>query len=54
MPQLEFKKEYKEIKKSIAETSRRIKIKSMQATTENLTFILSSKPLAIHFSGHGM
>ena len=38
---LEFKKEFKEIKDSIRETSRVVKIKSMQATIENMTKMLT-------------
>ena len=54
MPQLEFKREFKEIQNSIRETKRHLKIRSIQATVENLTYILAQKPLALHFSGHGI
>ena len=54
MPQLEFEKEYKEIKHSIGETDRLLRIKSIQATISNLTNILTKQPLALHFTGHGI
>lgn len=41
MPLLEFKKEFKEIKSSLKETSRKIRLRYMQATVENLSFILA-------------
>jgi len=47
-------KEFKEIRKSIAETGRQITVRSMQATIDNLTYILATQPLALHFSGHGI
>ena len=40
-PLLEFKREFKEIKKSLKETKRKIKVRSMQATIDNLTMILA-------------
>jgi len=54
MAQLEFNKEFIAIQSSIKETERLIRVKSMQATIENLTLTLSQNPLALHFSGHGI
>lgn len=54
MALLEFEKEFIEIKKSIKETGHSIRIKSTQATIDNLNKVLTQNPLAFHFTGHGI
>lgn len=52
--QLQFKREFAEIKNSINETKRVVRMRSSQATIEDLTKILGQQPMAFHFSGHGI
>ncbi|CDW71451.1 UNKNOWN [Stylonychia lemnae] len=54
IPLIEFVKEFKEIRNSIKETKRLIRLRAKQATIENLSLILAQNPLALHFSGHGI
>ena len=54
VPLLEFGKEFSEIRASIIETKRLVRVRAQQATIDNLTKILTLGPLALHFSGHGL
>jgi hypothetical protein len=51
---LKFEQEFKEIKLSLKETERVIRLRKDQATSSNLAKVLDYNPMAIHFSGHGL
>jgi CHAT domain-containing protein len=54
MNQLNFKKEFEEIKDSIDDSKLQINYWSKVATIDNLPDIMIHNPFVIHFSGHGV
>ena len=54
MPLINFRREYDEMLQSLGETGSLVRYKKVHATIENLAHVLAERPVALHFSGHGI
>ena len=54
MPALDYNKEFDKILNSINQSKVQITLTKRQCRTDSLHEILAQKPLALHFSGHGL
>ena len=54
MPPIDYKREYDDLLNSLGDCGTLVREKKIHATIDNLAQVLAERPVALHFSGHGI